>query len=154
MSRNFDLMITVNTRRRPILLIGGGPVGERKARTLLDAGAEVILVSPDLTPELEGLVQRGLISWRPRKARPEDFEKGELAVLAVPPRQTRELVEWARVSGTLCNCCSLPEAGDWALAAQFRREGLVFGVSTGGDVPSLAARWKRKLMKMIEEAVG
>lgn len=152
MVRRYDLMVTVNTARHPILVIGGGPVGERKVRTLLDAGVAVILVSPDVTPPLEEMVRTGRISWKQRKAIPEDFERGMWALLAVSSSETRRMLQWARLSGTFCNCCSLPEEGDWALAAQFHREGFVFGVSSRGNRPSLAARWKRKLMEMFEEA--
>lgn len=152
MTRSFDLMITVNTARCPILVVGGGPVGERKVGTLLDAGVDVILVSPDATPCLRELAGTGRIDWKARKALQEDFLPGGLAVLAVPEGPTEGLLTWAREAGTLCNCCSLSEEGDWALAAQFDRDGLRFGVATGGKDPSRAARWKKKLMKMIEEA--
>jgi siroheme synthase-like protein len=152
MSRSFDLMIAVNTAKSSIVVVGGGPVGERKIGTLLAAGVHVVLISPDVTPVLEEQARTGLICWKARRACAQDFKKGGWAVLAVPPRQTREMIEWARSSGTRCNCCSLPEEGDWALTAQFRSEGVLFGVSSRGDAPSLAARWKRKLMDMLEEA--
>lgn len=48
---------------KPVLLVGGGQVPERKARCCLDAGACVTLVSPALCPELQPLADRQILRW-------------------------------------------------------------------------------------------
>ena len=45
---------------RCCLVVGGGPVGTEKTEKLLDAGADVRLVSPQVTPHLAGLVASGV----------------------------------------------------------------------------------------------
>jgi uroporphyrin-III C-methyltransferase/precorrin-2 dehydrogenase/sirohydrochlorin ferrochelatase len=40
---------------RPVLVVGGGPVAERRAKGLLDAGAKVTVVAPVATEALRGL---------------------------------------------------------------------------------------------------
>ncbi len=152
MPRRYDLMVTVNTSRRSVLVVGGGAVGERKTGTLLDGGSAVTLISPDVTPGLEAWIHEGRLQWQSRKVRREDFSPGLLVVLALSVAETRQILPLVRRAGSLCNCCSLPEEGDWAFPAQFTSRGVLFGVGTGGQNPSLAARWKRKLKKMIEEA--
>ncbi|HEY0936243.1 MAG TPA: uroporphyrinogen-III C-methyltransferase [Trebonia sp.] len=51
---------------RQVLVVGGGAVAARRVPRLLAAGAEVLLVSPAVTPALEDLAVRGRISWRQR----------------------------------------------------------------------------------------
>ena len=44
--------IYLDLRERPCVVIGGGRVAERKALSLLEAGADVTVVSPSLSPKL------------------------------------------------------------------------------------------------------
>jgi len=51
---------------RPVVVVGGGSVASRRVPALLDAGAEVLLVSPKATAALEDLADAGRISWTAR----------------------------------------------------------------------------------------
>src|SRR2546421_13024870 len=55
---------------RRVLVVGGGTVAQRRVPTLLDAGAEVLLVAPVVTPTLEGLVTAGGLRPEARGDRP------------------------------------------------------------------------------------
>ena len=46
------------------LIVGGGPIGSRKASTLATAGAEVTVMAPVISRELQGLVAAGRVKWR------------------------------------------------------------------------------------------
>ncbi|SNR23676.1 uroporphyrinogen-III C-methyltransferase [Actinomadura mexicana] len=59
---------------RRVLVVGGGRVAQRRVPALLDAGAEVVLVSPSVTATLEGLADRGRITWHRR-----GYERGDCA---------------------------------------------------------------------------
>ena len=52
---------------RPVVVVGGGSVASRRVPALLDAGAEILLVSPKVTPSLEDLAAAGRIRWAERK---------------------------------------------------------------------------------------
>src|SRR3954471_7395501 len=58
---------------RKVLVVGGGNVAQRRVPTLIAAGADVHLVSPEVTPAIEGLVGSGEITWQER-----GFEDGDL----------------------------------------------------------------------------
>jgi uroporphyrin-III C-methyltransferase/precorrin-2 dehydrogenase/sirohydrochlorin ferrochelatase len=58
---------------RRVVVVGGGHVAQRRVPQLLAAGADVHVVSPDVTPALEGLVGAGEVTWHRR-----GFEEGDL----------------------------------------------------------------------------
>ncbi|TDD21831.1 uroporphyrinogen-III C-methyltransferase [Actinomadura sp. KC06] len=57
---------------RRVLVVGGGRVAQRRVPALLDAGADVVLVAPDVTASLQGLAERGKIIWHRRGFRSGD----------------------------------------------------------------------------------
>ncbi len=48
---------------RRVVVVGGGQVAQRRVPGLLAAGAEVVVVSPRVTPAIEGQVLAGEIAW-------------------------------------------------------------------------------------------
>src|ERR1700759_3514575 len=59
---------------RRVLVAGGGAVGGRRVPALLDAGADVLLVAPEVTGSLEDLAQSGRIRWERRRFSPGDTD--------------------------------------------------------------------------------
>jgi uroporphyrin-III C-methyltransferase / precorrin-2 dehydrogenase / sirohydrochlorin ferrochelatase len=59
---------------RRVLVVGGGTVASRRVPALLDAGADVLLVAPRVTPALRALVDAGRIGWLPRRFEPSDVD--------------------------------------------------------------------------------
>ncbi|UKA48859.1 uroporphyrinogen-III C-methyltransferase [Arthrobacter sp. FW305-123] len=59
---------------RPVLVVGGGPVAERRAKGLLDAGAKVTVVAPVATENLHGLAASGLLTLEQRGYRTSDLD--------------------------------------------------------------------------------
>ncbi|MGK5556320.1 uroporphyrinogen-III C-methyltransferase [Actinomadura kijaniata] len=59
---------------RRVLVVGGGRVAQRRVPALLAAGADVVLVSPEVTPSLEDLINDGRVTWHARPYRPGDCE--------------------------------------------------------------------------------
>jgi uroporphyrin-III C-methyltransferase/precorrin-2 dehydrogenase/sirohydrochlorin ferrochelatase len=51
---------------RRVVVVGGGGVASRRVPALLDAGAEILLVSPTVTASLEDLAAAGRIRWAAR----------------------------------------------------------------------------------------
>jgi uroporphyrin-III C-methyltransferase/precorrin-2 dehydrogenase/sirohydrochlorin ferrochelatase len=66
---------------RPVLVVGGGAVAQRRVPALLAAGAVVTLVAPAATPALDERASLGEIGWRRRQFAPSDVD-GQWLVLA------------------------------------------------------------------------
>src|SRR2546429_5458873 len=63
---------------RRVVVVGGGAVASRRVPALLDAGADVLLVSPKVAASLEDLAAVGRIRWEPRGYRPRDCDRAWL----------------------------------------------------------------------------
>nr|WP_036372879.1 uroporphyrinogen-III C-methyltransferase [Micromonospora sp. ATCC 39149] len=68
---------------RRVVVVGGGAVATRRVPALLDAGADVLLVSPELTPALRAHVDAGRLHWEPRRFVPDDLDGAWLVQAAV-----------------------------------------------------------------------
>ncbi|WP_432830275.1 uroporphyrinogen-III C-methyltransferase [Dactylosporangium sp. CA-092794] len=68
---------------RRVLVVGGGTVATRRVPALLDAGADVVLVSPHITPALRAHVDAGRLTWRARRFEPADADDAWLVHVAV-----------------------------------------------------------------------
>ncbi|WP_454131037.1 uroporphyrinogen-III C-methyltransferase [Microbacterium lacticum] len=66
-------MIGVSLAGREVLLVGGGAVTARRMRRLLDDGAYVRVVAPELCAEVRELVRRSDVTWTPRQFRRSDL---------------------------------------------------------------------------------
>ena len=85
-------------------VIGGGTVGERKAASLLECKASVLVVSPECTPLLKAWTEQGRIGLRERNFQPGDLDGVMLAIAATSDKAVNEAVMLAgRERGVLVN---------------------------------------------------
>jgi uroporphyrin-III C-methyltransferase / precorrin-2 dehydrogenase / sirohydrochlorin ferrochelatase len=87
--------VAVMLRGRRVLVVGGGHVAQRRVPGLLAAGADVLLVSPQVTPALEGMALGGEITWERRDFRPGDVDTAWYVVAATDRREVNEAVSAA-----------------------------------------------------------
>jgi uroporphyrin-III C-methyltransferase / precorrin-2 dehydrogenase / sirohydrochlorin ferrochelatase len=65
-------LLALRLAGRRVLVVGGGSVAARRVPGLLDAAADVLLISPEVTPSLHDLVLAGRIGWQSRRYAPGD----------------------------------------------------------------------------------
>jgi uroporphyrin-III C-methyltransferase/precorrin-2 dehydrogenase/sirohydrochlorin ferrochelatase len=88
---------------RRVVVVGGGAVAARRVPRLLAADADVLLISPEVTPTLEDLAAAGRITWRARGYQPEDLEGAWLACACAGPAEVNEAVSaQAQAQRTWC----------------------------------------------------
>ncbi|HSH79335.1 MAG TPA: bifunctional precorrin-2 dehydrogenase/sirohydrochlorin ferrochelatase [Herpetosiphonaceae bacterium] len=128
------------------VVVGGGPVAERKVEALLEGGAFPTLISPTLTDGLRSLAQGGRLEYIARVFHSGDLHGAVLAIAATGDRGVNaEVAREARHSGILVNVVDDPDAGNFTTMGSVRRGDLLLAVSTGGTSPALAALIRRKL---------
>ncbi len=143
--------IFVSLEGRVCLVVGGGKVGERKIRKLLEYGAFIRLVGRALTPWLDLQCDEGKVALAGREYG-EALLDGVHLVFAA----TSDPVLNARVSrdaaerGLWCNMATNPELGSFVVPAIFRQGPLTIAIGTEGLSPALSA----KIRKEMEERYG
>lgn len=77
---------------RRVVVIGGGAVAARRVPRLLAVGADVLLVSPEVTPALEELAAQRRIDWRRREYASGDCAGAWLAIACAGPAEVNARV--------------------------------------------------------------
>ena len=127
-------------------VVGGGTVAFRKVEALMESGAKIKVVSPDVVPELVALQEAGSLEIERRKFRVEDLGAIFLVISATDDRDVNELVaKEARRQGTLVNVVDVPDLCNFYVNARVRRGDLTISVSTGGASPALAGKIRREI---------
>jgi siroheme synthase-like protein len=138
--------VVLDLAGRPAVVVGGGPVGARRAAGLVEAGASVTVVAPRVAGDVAGLVEAGALAHRAREWVPADLDGAALVVAATGVAAVdRAVAAAARERGALCNVAGEPAAGDLAVPAVLRRGDLVVAVGTSGLAPGLAGAVRRRL---------
>ena len=141
----YPIFLDLSGRR--CVVVGGGEVANRKARKLLQARAGVVVISPEIRPELESVA----VEVHRRPYREGDLEGAYLAFAATDSREANAAVaREAKERDIPVNVADEPSEGDFALPSTLRRGRLQVAVSTGGASPTLARRIKNEL----EESFG
>ena len=129
-----DLAVNLLTKGRPAVVVGGGKIGLRKTRLLLDAGATLTVIAPEICPEILSLAEQGRLVHVARRFAPGDVE-GAMVVFAATDDTTvnRQILDCARKARILACAADVNwPAGDFVTPASVRRGGLQVAVSTGG----------------------
>jgi precorrin-2 dehydrogenase len=145
----------LDLRGRRCLVVGGGEIGERKTRALLDCGARVTIVSPSLTPGLAALAASGRLVHRARPFLRSDPRGCALAVAATgDPGVDRVVAAAARRWRALVNVVDRPAHCDFIVPSVLRRGELQIAVSTGGRSPAIAREIRRRLERLFGPEYG
>jgi precorrin-2 dehydrogenase / sirohydrochlorin ferrochelatase len=134
------------------VIVGGGPVAERKARSLLAAGARVRVVAPRITEALRALARDApRLSLVEREYVVDDIADATLVIAATGSRAVNARVAAdGRGTHRLVNVVDDPPAGNCVTVATHRAGDLVIGVSAGG-VPRAASRIRDALAERFDD---
>lgn len=133
MSAYFPLFFDMQGKN--VCVFGGGKIATRRVEILLEFGANVHVISPDMTEELEKLAggqKRLLLDYR-------RYDSGEIAKADIVLAATNdgyvntEIYEECRRKQIPVNVASDKEKCDFYFPAVIREGGLVIGLTSGGE---------------------
>ncbi len=143
------LLIDLQPSAGPALVVGGGTVAARKVRGLVEAGFDVVIVAPEVLPE----ITRARVEVLQRAFAPDDIASSAFAVVfaCTSSREVNRLVgELAREQNIPVVVADAQEESTFFSPAVLRDGDLAVAVSTGGASPALA----RDLRERIAQALG
>src|SRR5215472_10825421 len=144
----YPLSLRLTGRR--VVVVGGGSVALRRVAGLRAAGADILLVSPQLSPTLDDLATRGLITARRRGYEPADLDGAWLVLActdqpavnaAVAADAERQRIWCARADDAMASAAWVPAVG---------RSGAVTVAVNAGRNPRGAAALRDRLVETIE----
>ena len=143
--------IQLDIRNRPCLVVGGGGVGTRKVTTLLKCGANVTVVSREVSPQLVKLAADGNLTLEKRDYRSSDLE-GKVLVIGATDDESlnRRISQESQANQIPCNIVDRPEVCSFILPSIVHRGDLMITISTSGKSPALA----KSLRKELEQQFG
>jgi siroheme synthase-like protein len=141
----YPIFLDIEGRRA--VVIGGGVVALRKTRGLIEAGAQVTVISPHFDPGFDELpIQR-----IQREFEDGDIEGAALVFAATNVREVnRRAGELARSRGIPANIADAPQECGFIVPARILRDGVQIAISTGGEAPARAALLRKKLEEWLK----
>jgi siroheme synthase-like protein len=137
---------------KPVVVIGGGTIAQQKIEGLIDAGAQVTVISPELNETLEAFRQESKILHIKREYEPGDIEGYELVFVATDSRAENQKVWqegrqrhiWVNAVDDVPNC-------DFIMPGIIRRGDLTLAISTAGKSPAMARKVREDLETFLTD---
>jgi uroporphyrin-III C-methyltransferase/precorrin-2 dehydrogenase/sirohydrochlorin ferrochelatase len=139
---------------RDVLVVGGGPIGASKARSLLEAGARVTVVAPEVQAELRDLAAAGALELHARAFAETDLDGAWLVVAAATPEVNRAVAAAAEARRTFVLAVDDPASASAYGAGVVRRGGVTVAVSTDGRAPALAGLMREALEAVLPDELA
>lgn len=140
--------VFLDLRLKPVLVVGGGNVAYRKVQTLLEHGAIVHIVSPDLVMELKDLVDSQRCFWVNKEYSAEDIQDATIIFSCTEKDEVNATVSRdAQEHRRLINVVDDPEKCSFIVPSIMERGDLKIAVSTGGSSPIVARQIRVQLQK-------
>ena len=140
----FPMFVKLDGRR--VVVVGGGEIATSKMDGLLQAGANIVVVSPALNTQLTALARENRIVWREKEFSPGDLQEAFLVIAATSVPSVNDAVyRAANARGILCNAVDDIENCHFYYGAVVQRGDLQIAISTNGKSPALAQRLRKEL---------
>lgn len=147
--------ICVDLSDLPCLVVGGGEVGLRKVRTLLDHGARVTVVAQRPNEGVREFAEQERIVFHERRYQKSDIDGMRLVFVATnDAAANRQITTDAREAGILINVADVPEHCDFIVPSIVRRGSLMLAISTEGACPAYSKRLRKQLEGQFDDAFG
>lgn len=146
------LPVGLEVSERRCVVVGGGAVGARKVRTLLNAGADVTVVSPKVTTDLAREIDEGRVHWYRETMRGEHLEGAYLVVMATDdPVINAAGVQIASDLHALACDASSARGSNVIFGAILERDDVTIATFTDGRDPGGARRARDRIARLLSK---
>ena len=150
----YPIMLRLGQKRA--VVVGGGPVAVRKVRDLLECGAIVTVIAPEIHGSMNNLLALfpDRITINKRCYNHGDCEGAFIVFSATDDHETnRQVSQEALEKNIIMNAVDDPENCSFIVPSWFDKNGVIIAVSTSGKSPAFAARLRREIEKTLPESI-
>lgn len=141
----------VDIKKKKCLIVGGGTVALRKVQVLLDFGADVVVVAPEVFPKIKEYP----VTVYQRNFEKEDLQGCELVVAATDDAGlNHEIAEAAQKQKIPVNAVDQQEDCSFIFPSYVREQELVGAFSSGGNSPVLTQYLKKYMAQILTAELG
>ncbi len=158
-TRNNLYPIFLKLQRLNVLIVGGGSVGLEKLSFLLKSSpdARVTLVAKEIAPAIRNLAlhsPEAEVTLRQKPFEAADLQGHDLVIAATNDRRLNERVRReAKRQGLLVNVADTPDLCDFYLGAIVTKGHLKVAISTNGQSPTFAKRFRQLLESALPDNI-
>lgn len=135
---------------KAVLVVGAGSVGTRKALELVATGAQVHVVAPTASDEVQALSLQNKLVWSARSFEANDIDGMWLVIAATNATEVnREVTAAATAQRIFVNAVDDPPNASAFFASRIEREPFTIAISSSGKLPALS----RLLREVLEAAL-
>lgn len=149
---SFSYPVTLNVENRRCTVVGGGMVALRKVKALLQEGAQVTVISPELQEELSVLHREvASLEWIAAPFDASLLAGSFLVIAATDSREVNHQVAmWCEANQVLVNVVDSRAESSFTVNSAVRRGDLLIAISTDGISPAVS----RTIRMQLEEQFG
>ncbi len=149
------LPIFFDLKNKSCVVIGAGGIATRKAELLIQAGAQLTVIAPELGKEMSRFHAENNIQWIARVFKKGDLSDANLVIAATADKMDNEQVSAEAAELKIpCNVVDNPELCSFIMPSIINRDPLQIAVSTGGASPVLARLIRTRLESCTPSAYG
>lgn len=150
-----NLPLFFRLRARPVLLVGAGEAAVAKARLLLAAGADILVVAPRGHEAFAAWDDEGRLRWERRPFEQGDVSAVTLVIGATGRHDVDDAVARAAgEQGVPVNIVDRPDLGSFIFPSIVDRSPVTIGISTNGASPVLARRLREQIEGLLPANLG
>ena len=138
--------VYLDVKERCCVIVGGGQIAEGKIATLLECGAQIRMISPEVTDEIQDMADTGVLRLEKREYRDGDLEGAFIAIAATDDSSlNRRIAQEAEERNVPLNVVDVTHLCTFIAPAVVRRGEVTAAISTGGLSPALARKLREEL---------
>ncbi|HEX3075969.1 MAG TPA: bifunctional precorrin-2 dehydrogenase/sirohydrochlorin ferrochelatase [Lachnospiraceae bacterium] len=136
---------------KTVVVVGAGTIGTRRIRSLLEFACHIRVIDYQLSPELKGLWEKGILEWIPRGYQEGDCDEAFLVLVATNHRELNEQVaKECKRKGIPVNVADSKEDSDFYFPGIATKDNVVVGITASGSNHRLAAAVTKRIKGFLD----
>lgn len=148
--KSYPIMLDI--RDKKVIVVGGGRIAYRKIINLVQSGAQITVISPEIDRNIVELIIANQIVWRKKRFERADLDYAFIVIAATDNEQVNEYVALSVGTNQLVNVVDNPALSTFHVPAKLTRGDLTISVATGGSSPTLAKVIRDELAEVYDDS--